>query len=151
MDFFLSVLFDSALAFLDIHILVPGHLVIFDWLATPKPLRHHILSSCTFYILALHQIWRWGKTFSYFILPTVFFTFIFTRFYLLTVSLSSCTIDVLFPKWSLFQYVQVYSPTFSSTMFSVSDLRLRSLIHLKLSLVQGGRYESIYILLYDGI
>jgi hypothetical protein len=38
--------------------------------------------------------------------------------------------------------------TFYSIKFSVSSFRLRSLIHLDLSFVQGGKYGSIFIFLH---
>jgi hypothetical protein len=38
--------------------------------------------------------------------------------------------------------------TFCSIRFSVSDLRLRSLVYLELSFVQGDEYRSIWILLH---
>jgi hypothetical protein len=40
------------------------------------------------------------------------------------------------------------SPTFSSIMFSLSNVMLRSLIHLDLNFVQSDRYGSIFILLH---
>jgi hypothetical protein len=39
-------------------------------------------------------------------------------------------------------------PTFSSIRFSISGLVLKSLIYLKLSFMQGGKYGSICILLH---
>ena len=64
----------------------------------------------------------------------------FRRSHLLIVSLSVCAAGVIFRKWSPVPMCSSVLPNFSSITFSVVGFMLRSMIHLDLSFVYGGRY-----------
>jgi hypothetical protein len=72
----------------------------------------------------------------------------FMRFHLLILDLTVKAIGVLFRNFPLVPICSRLFPTFSSISFSVSGFKLRSLIHLDLSFVQGDKNEPIRILLH---
>ena len=63
------------------------------------------------------------------------------RSHSLIVDLSDCAVDVLFMKLFPVPMCSRLFPTFSSIRFSVSGFKLKSLIHLDLSFVQGDKYD----------
>ena len=73
------------------------------------------------------------------------------RSHLLIVSLSVFVTSVIFRKWSPVPMHSRIHLTLSSMRFSVSGFRLRSLIHMNLSIVHGNRYGSMCILLHIDI
>lgn len=73
------------------------------------------------------------------------------RSHLLIVDLSAWATGVLFRKSSPLPVSSRLFPSFSSIRFSVSDFKLRFLVHLDLSFVHGYKYGSICILLYTDI
>ena len=75
----------------------------------------------------------------------------FMSSHLSTVSLSVCDNGIIFRKWSLGPMLWRLLHTFSNLRFSVVRFILVSLIHLDLTFVYGDNYESICILLHDGI
>lgn len=68
--------------------------------------------------------------------------------HLLMVSLSACTISVLFSKPSSVPMSSRLFSTYSSIRIRVSGLIFRYLIHMELNFLQCDKYESIYILLH---
>ena len=90
-----------------------------------------------------------------FVLLTVSFVlqrlFSFKRSHLFIISLSVCATGIIFRKGSPLPMHWRLLPTFSSIRFSVARFILRSLIHLDLSFVHGGRYGSIFSLLQADI
>jgi hypothetical protein len=73
------------------------------------------------------------------------------RPHLLVVDFSACVNGVMFRKSFLLLRSSRLLPSFSSIRFSVFSFMLRSLVHLELSSVQGGKYGSIWIFLYAAV
>lgn len=74
-------------------------------------------------------------------------TFQFHKSHLLTDNFNTRVI-VFYSESLLYQWIHGYYTTFISLRFSVSGLMLRYLIDLELSFVQGGKHESIGIILH---
>lgn len=77
------------------------------------------------------------------------FTFMWS--YLLIVYHNTCVIQVLCRKFIPVPKSSMLFPTIPPTRFRVSGFMLRFLIHLELCFVQGGKYESMWILLQAAI
>jgi hypothetical protein len=75
--------------------------------------------------------------------------FRFMRHCLLIVVLRTRSISDLFKNFPPVPICSRWFPTFSYMKFSFSDCMLRSLMHLDLSFMLGGRYGSIFILLWE--
>ena len=72
----------------------------------------------------------------------------FMRTHLSILDLRAWAIEVLFRKFPPVPVSSRPFPTFSSIRFSVSGFMLRSLNHLDLSFVQGGKYKFIFVFLH---
>lgn len=72
----------------------------------------------------------------------------FMRSHLLIVGHNTCALGALFRKSSPVSVKSRLFPTFSSIIFRMSGLKMRSLTYLDLSLVQGDKDRSIWILTY---
>jgi hypothetical protein len=72
----------------------------------------------------------------------------FMKYHLSILDLRTCAIGTLFRKFLPMPMGSRLFPTFSSIIFSVSGLMLRSLTHLDLRFVQGDNYGSIFIILH---